>query len=72
MTLLMWLIFIPGSLTVTFIPALLGVFLSSDASISSPMDFVPLENHSNYVVVSVSVDLPSNSKGMPPVSRHSL
>ena len=41
-------------------PALLDLFLSSDASISSTMAFPPLGN-SNHVVVSVSIDFPTNS-----------
>ena len=40
-------------------PALLDFFLSSDASIYSTMAFPPLGN-SNHVVVSVSLDFPSN------------
>ena len=42
-------------------PALLHLFLSSGASICSPMAFLPLGN-SYYVVVSVSIDFPSNSQ----------
>ena len=42
-------------------PALLDLFLSSDASACSPMAFPPLEN-SDHVVVSVSSDFPSNSQ----------
>ena len=42
-------------------PALLDLFLSSDASICSTMDFPPLGN-SDHAVVSVSIDFPSNSK----------
>ena len=42
-------------------PALLDLFLSSDASICSTMAFPPLEN-SDHVVVSVSIDFPSNSQ----------
>ena len=42
-------------------PALLDLFLSSDASISSTMAFSPLGN-SGHVVVSVSIDFPINSK----------
>ena len=41
--------------------ALLDLFLSSDASICFTMAFPPLEN-SDHVVVSVSIDFPSNSK----------
>ena len=42
-------------------PALLNLFLSSDASICSTMVF-PLLRNSDQVVVSVSIDFPSNSK----------
>ena len=42
-------------------PALLDLFISSDASICSTMDFPPLGNF-DYVVVSVSIDFPSDSQ----------
>ena len=42
-------------------PALLDLFLSSDASICSTMAFPPLGN-SDHVVVSVSIDFPINPK----------
>ena len=42
-------------------PALLELFLSSDASICSTIAFPPLGN-SDHVVVSVSIDFPSNSQ----------
>ena len=42
-------------------PALLDLFLSSDASICSTMAFPPLGD-SDHVVVSVSIDFPINSK----------
>ena len=42
-------------------PALLDFFLSSDASICSTMAFPPLGN-SDHVVVSVSINFPSNSQ----------
>ena len=42
-------------------PALLDLFLSSNASICSTMVWLPLGN-SEHVVVSVSIDFPSNSK----------
>ena len=42
-------------------PALLDLFLSSDASICSTMTFPPLGN-SDHVVVSVSTDFSINSK----------
>ena len=41
-------------------PALLDLFLSSDASICSTMAFPPLGNSDH--VVSVSIDFPTNSK----------
>ena len=43
------------------IPALLNLFISSDTSICSTMAFPSLEN-SDHVVVSVSIDFPTNSK----------
>ena len=42
-------------------PALLDFFLSFDASICSTMVF-PLLGNSDHVVVSVSIDVPSNSQ----------
>ena len=42
-------------------PALLDWFISSDASICSTMAFLSLRN-SNNVVVTVSIDFPSNPK----------
>ena len=42
-------------------PALLDLFLFSDASICSIMAFPPMRN-SDHVVVSVSIDFPINSK----------
>ena len=42
-------------------PALLDLFLSSDASICSTMAYPPLGN-SDHVVVSVSIDFPTNSQ----------
>ena len=50
---------IPGSNSHS--PVLLDLFLSSDASICSTMAFPPLENP-DHVVVSVSIDFPSNSQ----------
>ena len=41
-------------------PALLDLFISSGASICFTMAFLPLGN-SDHVVVSVSIDFPSNS-----------
>ena len=45
----------------SYSPALLDIFLSSDASICSAMAFPPLEN-SDHVVVSVSINFQSNSQ----------
>ena len=42
-------------------PALLDLFISSDASICSTMAFPPLGN-SDHVFVSVSIDFPLNSQ----------
>ena len=42
------------------IPALLHLFLSSDASVCSAMALPPLGN--SHIVVSVSIDFPSESK----------
>ena len=42
-------------------PALLDLFISSDAGICSIMAFPPLENY-DHVVVPVSIDFPSNSR----------
>ena len=49
-------------------PALLHLFISSDASICSTMAFPPLGN-SDYVVVSVSIDFPTNSQQDAPFHR---
>ena len=49
-------------------PACLDLFLSSDASICSTMAFRPLGN-SDHVVVSVSIDFPSNSQQDAPFHR---
>ena len=49
-------------------PALLDLFLSSDASICSTMAFPPLGNF-DHVVVSVSIDFPVNSKQEAPFHR---
>ena len=45
-------------------PVFLDLFLSSDASICSTMDF-PQLGHSDYLVFSVSIDFRQNQKGMP-------
>ena len=49
-------------------PALLDLFLFSDANICSTMSFPPLGN-SDHVVVSVSIDFPRNSKQDAPFHR---
>ena len=49
-------------------PALLDLFLSSDASVCSTMAFPPLGN-SDHVVVSVSIDFPTNSQQDAPFHR---
>ena len=49
-------------------PALLDLFISSDASICSTMAFPPLGN-SGHVVVSVSIDFPTNSQQDAPFPR---
>ena len=48
--------------------ALLGLFPCSEASICSTMAFSPLGN-SDHVVVSVSIDFPSNSQRDAPFHR---
>ena len=62
-TLLRWLTFLLG-----LQPLLLDLFLSSDAIICSTMAFSPLGN-SDHVVVSVSIDFPSNSQQDAPFHR---
>ena len=52
-------------------PALLDLFLSPDASISSTMAFPSLAN-SDHGVVSVSIDFSNKLKMGFPVSPHSL
>ena len=49
-------------------PALLDLFISSDAIICSTMAFPPLGN-SDHVVVSVSIDFPTNSQQDAPFHR---
>ena len=49
-------------------PALLDLFISSDTSICSTMAFPPLGN-SDHVVVSVSIDFPTNSHQDAPFHR---
>ena len=59
MTLFRWLTFLLGSQTVILIVQLF--WISSDASICSTMALPPLGN-SDHVVVSVSIDFPTNSQ----------
>ena len=61
MTLLRWFTFLLGSQTDSHSPALLDLFISSDASICSRMVFPPLGN-SDHVAVSASIDFPSYSQ----------
>ena len=61
MTLLRWLTLLLGSQTDFHSPALLDLFISSDAGIFSTMAFPPLGN-SDHAVVSVSIDFLINSK----------
>ena len=63
MTLPRWLTLLLGSQTDcdSHSHALLDLFLSSDASICSKMAFPPLGS-SDHVVISVSIDFPSNSQ----------
>ena len=49
-------------------PALLDLFISSDASICSTMAFPPLRN-SDHALVSVSIDFPTNSQQDAPFHR---
>ena len=49
-------------------PALLDLFISSDASICFTMAFPPLGN-SDHVIVSVSIDFPANSQWDAPFHR---
>ena len=49
-------------------PILLDLFLSSETSICSTMAFPPMGN-SDHVVVSVSIDLPTNSQRDAPFHR---
>ena len=64
MTLLRWLTFLLRSLAVRVLHSspLSDLFVSSDTSICSTIDFPPLGT-SDHVVDSVSIDFPSNSKG---------
>ena len=57
---------IPGC--VSHSPAILDSFVSTDTSICSTKTFPPLEN-SDHVVVSVSIDFPSNSQRDAPFHR---
>ena len=61
MTLLRWLTFLLGSQTVIIIVLFFWIFFFSDASNCSALAFPPSGN-SEQVVVSVSIDFPSNSQ----------
>ena len=69
MTLFRWLTFLIQSLTMILTVMLFwNLFHSPDASICSTMAFPPLGN-SDHVVVSVSIDFPTNSKRDAPFHR---
>ena len=68
MTLLRWLTFTRISDCDYHSPALLDLFFSSDACIYSIMAYPPLGN-SDHVLVSVSIDFPSNSQRNVPFHR---
>ena len=61
MILLRWLSFLLGSMTVILSPVLLHLFLSSETSICFKVNFHPLGD-SDQVLVSISIDFPSNSE----------
>ena len=61
MTLLRWLTFLLGSQTLILTVLLFWIYLFLDTSICSTMAFPPSGN-SEHVVVSVSIDVPSNSQ----------
>ena len=69
MPLLRWLTFLLGYLDCDcHSPGLLDVCFSSNPSICATVTFPPLGNF-DHVVVSVSIDFPSNSKGDAPYHR---
>ena len=55
------LTFLLRPLTDCYSPALLDLFFSSDASICSTIAFPPMGT-SDHIVVSISIDFPSDSK----------
>ena len=61
MTLLRWLTFLIASLTVTLTVLLFRICFFFDTSICFIIAFLPFEN-SDHVIVSVSIEFPSNSK----------
>ena len=61
MTLLRWLTILLGSQTVILIVLFLWIYFSLDSSICSTMAF-PLFGNSDHLVVSISIDFPSNSQ----------
>ena len=68
MTLIRWLTFLFASQTVILIVLLFWIYFFLDASICSTMAFPPFGN-SNHVVVSVSIDFPTNSQQDAPFHR---
>ena len=69
MTLLRWLAFLLGTLTVALTVLLFWIyFFFSGAMMCSKMAFPPLGN-SDHVVVSVSIYFPSNAKPDVPLHR---
>ena len=68
MTLLRWSTFLLGSQTVILIVLLFWIYFFLDASICSTMAF-PLLGNSDHLVVSVSIDFPSNSQRDSPFHR---
>ena len=68
MTLFRWLTFLLGSQSDSHSTALLDLFLSLDTTICPTMAFPPMGN-SDHVVISVSIDFPSNSQLDAPFHR---
>ena len=68
MNLLRWLTFLLGSQTVILIVLLFWISFFLDASICSTMAF-PLFGNSDHLLVSVSIDFPSNSQRDSPFHR---
>ena len=68
MNLCRWLTFLLGSPTVSLKVLLFWIYLFLDTSICSTMGFPPLGN-SDHIVVSVSIDFPTNSQRDAPFHR---